>query len=156
MLHIPCSAPSTSETARRIPDRRRRLFLSYVLSFYPRANPTHDLIRNGADGCSHLAHVDLLPWLRTLSSDDDRFVTRLHVVESGDVNRHHVHRNRANDRHSTAPNQDVAASLEPEVKAVGVAGRDDGDRRWRGTAEARAVPDGLAGPQSLYGDDAAG
>ena len=68
--------------------------------------------------------------LVALRADDHDLVARRHV-EAGDVGHQHVHAHRADDRRAAAADQHGAAAGEPQVEAVGVAGRHDRDRRRR-------------------------
>ena len=65
-------------------------------------------------------------------------------VEAGDVGHQHVHAHRADDRRAAAANQHRAAAGEPQIEAVGVAGRHDRDRRRPLGGEPRAVADAFA------------
>jgi hypothetical protein len=109
----------------------------------------NDLPRNRADRRRHFARVDPLPRFVALRAQDHHLVAGRHVVEAGDVHRHHVHRHRANNRHAVAPNQHRPAAAEARVEAVRVASRHNRDRPGRVGLKAPAVADALAGPADL-------
>ena len=87
-------------------------------------------------------------------ADDHDFVAG-RDVQAGDVGHQHVHAHRADDRRAAAADQHRAAAREPQVEAVGVAGRNDGDRRRPLGREPHAVADALAGAHALHRDDPA-
>jgi hypothetical protein len=86
------------------------------LSLYPRSNPADDLPRDRADRRGHFAHVNLLPRLVALTADDHYFVARLHIADLGHIDRHHVHRHRAEDRGAAAAHQHLPAPLETQSR----------------------------------------
>ena len=98
-----------------------------------RGSPTESCRSSAAISRTSIAIV-------ALRAEDHDLVARRHV-EAGDVDHQHVHAHRADDRRAAAANQHGAAAGEPQVEAVGVAGRHDGDRRRPLGGEARAVAD---------------
>ena len=67
--------------------------------------------------------------LVALPPEQHDFVAGPHLAEVGDVDGHHVHRDGADDRDPPAADQHVAASAQPRVESIGVAGGNDGDLR---------------------------
>ncbi len=166
------SGRATSATARRTPGRRRRSLDASpsighrvigsvwidsairpisTLLFDPRSEAADDLPGNRADRRGHLAHVDAIA---ALLADDHDLVAR-RDVRAGHVRHQHVHAHRTDDRRAAAANQHGAAAGEPQIQAVGVAGRHDRDGGRTLGRESRAVAGDLARPQPLHGDDPA-
>ena len=77
-------------------------------------------------------------------ADDDDLVARCNV-DAGHVDHGHVHADRADDRRAAAADQHVPRPGEPQIEAVRVAGRHDGDRRATVADECSAVAGAFAG-----------
>ena len=85
----------------------------------------------------------------TLTTDEHDFVARLYFAEFGHVDRHHVHRDGADDRHAASSNEHLPVLAEPQVETIRVARRYDRDCGRTMRIEPAPVADRFPGREAL-------
>ena len=127
----------------------------FVLAFDASAKTTQNLVRNRADPRGHLSRVDCLLGSGSLRTQECGLISWSNGVDVGDVGGQHVHAHRAHDRCATATDEDSAASLQPAIQAVSVAGRNHREAGGAIGDKPAAIANPFADAHALHRDHAA-